>query len=297
MLREIARAGSYSAAARSLGYTQPAVSQQMRALERAVGTPLTVKAGRKVVFTDAGRELLRHAEVVLRDIAAAETSLAAIAGRRAGRVRLVVFPSGSATLVPPAAAEVRRRHPEIALSLTEAEPPESIDLVRAGECDIALAFDYPDTAEETNGLLRLPLLSDPLIALLPAEHALAARPAVRLTELADEPWIGGCPRCQEYLFTACSAEGFTPDLAFATDDNLAVQSLVAAGLGVAVIPQLLLAAARHADLATRPVEPEMRRAISAFIWPELSRVPTIRVVLDALGEAARSPRTDPLPAG
>lgn len=282
VVREVARAGSYSAAARNLGYTQPAVSQQMKALERMLGTPLTVRIGRRVVFTEAGTELVRHAELVLRDVAQAETSLAAIAGRRAGGVRVVVFPSASATLVPAAAAQVRREAPDVALSLVEAEPPESLELVRSGECDIAVAFDYPGHSEDTAGLLRLPLLDDALVALLPAGHCLAEREVLELTELADQPWIGGCPRCQGYLRHSCAPHGFTPDFTFATDDNLAIQSLVAAGLGVAVMPQLMLAAARHRDLVVRPVEPVMRRSISACTWPELGRVPSVRVVLDAL---------------
>ncbi len=292
MLHEVARTGSFSAAARELGYTQPAISQQMRALERAFGTPLVVREGRRVVFTEAGAELLRHAEELLHRVTVAQTSVAAVAGRRTGRVRLVVFPSGSATLVPPAAALVRGRHPAVTLSLAEGEPPDSLHTMRSGGCDVVLGFSYPEQEgqdeREAGGLIRLPLMSDPLLALLPAGHHLAGRGVVHLAELAGEAWIGGCPRCRGHLVDACAAAGFTPEITFATDDTLAVQGLVAAGLGVSVTPRLMLAAARRPDVVALPLEPAMHRSISAFTWPDLVRVPTVRIVLDAFREVALS---------
>ncbi|MFB9904979.1 LysR family transcriptional regulator [Allokutzneria oryzae] len=287
MLREIARTGSYSAAATNLGYTQPAISQQVKALERVYGTPLLVRLGRRMHFTEAGSELVRSAQVILAGVAAAEQRVDAIAGRRAGRVRLVVFPSGSATLVPPAAAQVRRDHPGIRMSLVEAEPPESIELVRSGECDLALTFAFLDEPNAA-GLLQVRLFSDPLVVLLPSGHSLATAKTVSLADLSEEQWIAGCALCRGHLVRICQTVGFEPDISFATDDNLAVQALVAADLGVAVVPELLLTAALRPDIVARPVNPEMRREVFLYTWPDLMRVPSVRTTVDALRQVARS---------
>jgi molybdate transport repressor ModE-like protein len=144
VLRAVARTGSLAAAARALGYTQPAVSQQMKALEKTVGTPVVVRAGRGVRLSEAGEVLLRHAGGILARLTAAEEELAAIAGLRSGRVRLASFPTANSTLVPSAVAEVRAAEPGVRVSLTEAEPPEALALLRGGECEIALAFRYPE---------------------------------------------------------------------------------------------------------------------------------------------------------
>ncbi|MDH6136625.1 molybdate transport repressor ModE-like protein, partial [Kitasatospora sp. MAA4] len=144
VLRAVARTGSFSAAARELGCTQPAVSQQMKALEKSVQLPLVVRVGRGMQLSEAGQVLLKHATGILAGLSAAEEEVAAIAGLRAGRVRLVSFPTASSTLVPPAVARLRGAHPGVRVSLVEAEPPESLAMLRGGECEIALAFRYPD---------------------------------------------------------------------------------------------------------------------------------------------------------
>ena len=146
VLRAVASTGSFSAAGRELGCTQPAVSQQMKALEASVGTPLLVRGGREMRLTQAGEALVRHASGILAGLTAAEEEVAAIAGLRAGRVRLVSFPSGSSTLVPTALAALRAAHPGTRVSLEEAEPPASVELLREGDCDVALAFRYERAA-------------------------------------------------------------------------------------------------------------------------------------------------------
>jgi DNA-binding transcriptional LysR family regulator len=287
VLREVSRTGSYSEAARRLGYTQPAISQQMRALERSVGTVLFTRAGRRMVLTEAGEALARHAAGILGGLAAAEEEVAAIAGLRAGRVRLVSFPSGTSTLVPPAIARVTERYPGLRVSFVEAEPPDSIDALRSGECDVALAFSYPEAADgETADLVRVPLLVDELLALLPAGHPGAADHETRLADLATERWIAGCPRCRGHLVHACGDAGFTPTITFATDDFVAVQGLVAAGLGVALVPRLVVAAFLHPGVVALPVLPAASREITALTMPELRGVPAVAVMLDALAQVA-----------
>ncbi|KAK1179933.1 LysR family transcriptional regulator [Streptomyces sp. NBS 14/10] len=303
VLRAVAATGSFSAAARELGCTQPAVSQQMKALEQSTGTPLLIRTGREMRLTQAGEALVRHAAGILAGLTAAEEEVAAIAGLRAGRVRLASFPSGSSTLVPTALAEMRKDYPGTRVSLVEAEPPRSVELLRAGDVEIAVAFRYPevepavaDAAEliapaegpwGKDDLVVRPLLSDRLVGVVPEGHRLAGAGAVGIGELAEEPWIAGCPRCRRHLVDVCEAAGFTPRIDFATDDYPAVIGLVAAGLGVAVLPELALESVRAKGAAMVAVEPAVRREVVALTLPDLARVPAVAAMLERLESAAR----------
>jgi DNA-binding transcriptional LysR family regulator len=288
VLRAVATTGSFSAAGRELGCTQPAVSQQMKALESSVGTPLLVRSGREMRLTQAGEALVRHAGGILAGLTAAEEEVAAIAGLRAGRVRLVSFPSGSSTLVPTALAALRAAHPGTRVSLEEAEPPASVEMLREGDCDVALAFRYEGAAgaEEWRDLVVRPLLSDRLVGLVPERHRLAAAGSVAIGDLAHEPWIAGCPRCRGQLVEVCEGAGFTPRIDFATDDYPAVVGLVGAGLGVAVLPQLAVESVRPRHARVLTLEPAVRREIVALTLPDLAQVPAVAATLEHLGRAA-----------
>ncbi len=292
VLRAVAASGSFSAAARELGCTQPAVSQQMKALEQSTGTPLLIRTGREMRLTEAGEALVRHAAGILAGLTAAEEEIAAIAGLRAGRVRLVSFPSGSSTLVPGALAAMRAGHPGTRVSLVEAEPPRSVEMLRSGDCEIALAFRYPEVrgadpaGAEWADLVVRPLLTDRLIGVVPEEHPLAGADRVGIAELAAEPWIAGCPRCRRHLVEVCESAGFTPRIDFATDDYPAVFGLVGAGLGVAVMPELALESVRPKGIRTVAVEPLVQREIVALTLPDLARVPAVGAMLDRLAAAA-----------
>ncbi|MEV4948148.1 LysR family transcriptional regulator [Streptomyces sp. NPDC053755] len=286
VLRAVAATGSFSAAARELGCTQPAVSQQMKALESSAGTPLLIRTGREMRLTQAGEALVRHASGILAGLTAAEEEVAAIAGLRAGRVRLVSFPSGSSTLVPTALAALRAAHPGTRVSLVEAEPPRSVEMLREGDCDVALAFRYGAGPAEWDDLVVRPLLADRLVGLVPDSHRLAAAESVGIAELADEPWIAGCPRCRRQLVEVCEEAGFTPRIDFATDDYPAVVGLVGAGLGVAVLPRLALESVRPKGARAVVVEPAVEREIVALTLPDLAQVPAVAATLDELGRAA-----------
>ncbi|GAA4904649.1 LysR family transcriptional regulator [Streptomyces coeruleoprunus] len=286
VLRAVATTGSFSAAARELGCTQPAVSQQMKALESSAGTPLLIRTGREMRLTQAGEALVRHAAGILAGLTAAEEEVAAIAGLRAGRVRLVSFPSGSSTLVPTALAALRADHPGTRVSLVEAEPPRSVEMLREGDCDVALAFRYAGSAAEWDDLVVRPLLTDRLVGLVPEGHRLAGADAVAIGELADEPWIAGCPRCRRQLVDVCEGAGFTPRIDFATDDYPAVVGLVGAGLGVAVLPELAIQSVRPRGARTVAVEPAVEREIVALTLPDLAQVPAVAATLDRLSGAA-----------
>ncbi|MFD4758875.1 LysR family transcriptional regulator [Streptomyces sp. NPDC058439] len=286
VLRAVAATGSFSAAARELGCTQPAVSQQMKALEASAGTTLLIRTGREMRLTQAGEALVRHASGILAGLVAAEEEVAAIAGLRAGRVRLVSFPSGSSTLVPGALAALRAAHPGTRVSLVEAEPPRSVEMLREGDCDIALAFRYGASGTEWDDLVVRPLLTDRLIGLVPEGHRLADADAVAVAELAEESWIAGCPRCRLQLVEVCEESGFTPRIDFATDDYPAVVGLVGAGLGVAVLPELAIESVRPKRARTVAVEPAIEREIVALTLPDLAQVPAVAATLDQLSLAA-----------
>lgn len=284
---EVVRTGTYSAAARSLGYTQPAITQQMKALERSVGTPLFTRVGRRMRLTEAGEALSRHAGIILENISTAQQQMNAITRLRSGRVRICAFPSANATLVPEALARLSSGHPGIRVELQENEPPESLHRLVRGECDVTLAFTYPGLHEEVpDEVEEIPLLEDQLTVMLPAGHPLARRRSVKLTDLAEERWIAGCLRCRANLLHECAKEGFAPDIAFTTDDNLVVQSLVAEGLGIAMVPALVLSFLCHGKVTGRPLDPASRRQVSAYVLREHLRIPATALVLEELRKVA-----------
>ncbi|ADU47945.1 LysR family transcriptional regulator [Intrasporangium calvum] len=301
VMKAIADEGSFTGAAHSLGFSQPAISQMVRRLEQRTGTVLVERYGRQVRLTEAGQVLARHAVGVLAALDAAEEEITAIAGLRAGRVRLQAFPSSSATLVPKALAILKRHHPDIVVTLTEAEPPESLAALRNGDCDVAVAFAYEGAdlgvLEEDLSLLQTHhLLDDEVRVVVPKSHQLADRQSVRLSDFADEEWIAGCPRCRGHLVSLADHEGFRPNVAFEIEDYVAQIGLVTAGLGVALVPDLILNAAKHEDVATLSLSPVSRRQILAVTTSDLQRVPAVAAALRALGEAAGARVDVPEPA-
>lgn len=292
VMRAIAAEGSFTAAARSLGYTQPAVSQMVRRLEERTGTVLVERNGRSVRLTEAGSILARHAVSVLAALDNAESEVAAIAGLESGRVRLMAFPSSSATLVPSALAKVKAAHPGVTVQFSEGEPPQSLAALRAGLCDLAVAFTYDGTdagrgEDDLEGLEVIDVLTDPVTIALPVDHPLADREVIRLSDLSDEHWIAGCPRCRGHLLELCDQSGFRPEVSFETEDYVAVLGLVAAGLGVALVPRLILASVTHPGVRTLPLEPASSRAVQVVTTPDLLRVPAVRATLDALCASAQ----------
>ncbi len=294
MLRAIQDAGTITGAAAQLGVGQPAVSQHVRRLERRLGAALLDRSGRAVRLTEAGEVLARHGAAVTSSLRAADAEIAALTGLRAGTVRLVAFPSSSATIVPRALAALRVRHPGLSVTLDEVEPPDSLRLLREGACDVALTFAYPGVSlgrgeDDLSGLVTRHLLDDPTTVALPAGHPLAAHPEVHLDALADEEWIAGCPRCRGHLLATADAHGFTPRIGYATDDYVAVLALVAAGLGVALLPALVgPTAERHPGVVVRPARATTVRDIHAVTTPDLLRVPAVAATFAALQAAARA---------
>jgi DNA-binding transcriptional LysR family regulator len=283
VLRAVAEHGSFSAAAEALSYTQPAVSQQIAALERRAGTTLVDRGSRGVRLTDAGRALVDHAEVVLARLAAAEAELEAIAGVRGGRVRVSAFPTAAASILPSAVALFSERHPDVELSFIQAEPGRAATMLRAAELEVAVVYEYrklaqPEFESLYEGVELHDLLDDPMYLALPRDHPLARRQRLRFEDLAGETWIqddtgGECGRLHQ---AACRSAGFEPNsLGFQSDDYNVVQGLIAAGVGVALLPALALTNVRD-DIVIRSLG---------------RRAPSRRVAAATLAGRFRSPAT------
>ena len=280
VLRAVAREGSFSAAARALDYTQPAVSHHIARLEEEVGTRLLHRTPRGVRLTEAGEALVQHADAVLARLAVAQDEIAEIAGLRSGRVRVAAFPSGSATLFPVAARALTDSHPGVQVSLVEAEPPEALELLRTGDVDVALTFGYPEVPIAARTEIESePLFDDALLLVTP----LSGRPRrSKLVDFKDDAWIAGCERCRAHLLHLAAQAGFEPRIVYATDDYVTVQSLVAAGLGVTVLPSLALRAHRRADVRATALGGDATRQVAAVVLPGPRRPPAVEAMVRAL---------------
>ncbi|MFD4992012.1 LysR family transcriptional regulator [Cellulosimicrobium cellulans] len=294
VLAAVAREGSVTAAARSLHYAQPSVSHHLARLEAEVGVPLLERHGRGVRLTAAGRLLAARAEEILGRVGAARDELDALVSLSAGRVRLAAFPSALATLVPDVVARLARDHPGLGVGLVEAEPPEALDALRRGAADVALVFEHDRSPVDVEGLRAVPVLAEELFLVRAADDAAptggdgsapGADPVLAdLAPLADAAWIAGCERCRADLVGRCERAGFTPRVAFETDDYVAVQSLVAAGAGVSLLPALALRAHRDPRVDVRALPGAARRVLAVTYGERPS--PGAAAVVDGLVRAA-----------
>jgi molybdate transport repressor ModE-like protein len=273
VLDAVAREGSMTAAATRLGYTQSAVSQAVAALEKEAGTPLLERYARGVRPTAAGEVLVRHAAILREQLERAAGDLDDHLHLRAGHLRLAAFPSAASVLVPPAVAAFRAAHPDVELAMDQAEPDAAAAGVRDGAYDLAIVFDYDfEPVLDATGLVLGDLGVDEMLVALPPGHPAAAHDIVPLAELAGETWVSSADAtCNLLLTHGARAAGFTPQVAFASDDYGAVGRLVVAGVGIALIPELASPAA--GDVV------ELRR-----LWP--APVRTLHVALPAAPSAA-----------
>jgi DNA-binding transcriptional LysR family regulator len=291
VLREVVECGSFSAAADALSYSQSAVSQAIATLEGELGAPLIERDRRGIRPTEAGAALAGHAEGILARMDDAEAEVAAIAGGRGGRLRVASFPTAGATLMPQAVARFRASHPGVEVSLAEGESEEIAPRLRAGDFDIVLLFEFEGVGERLGaGMRRFELLDDPLHLALPAEHALVRRRELQLEDLHEESWVqtSASSPCARHVVRSCHAAGFEPRVSFESDDYQTVQGLVAAGVGVALIPQLALSTTRT-DICIRALHPRspVRKVFAAT--PRAAAVtPAVATMLDVLREIARS---------
>jgi len=261
------------------------VSQHVRALERELRVPLIVRSAHGVVATEAGRVVLAHANAVAARLRAADAEVAAIADSLAGSVRLATFPTAGATLVPAAMQLMTSRTPGLEVRLVDAEPEQALALLEIGAVDAALVFHYDDepTAIAPGGLTEHPLGEEAIRLVLPVGHRLTGQERIQLADLATERWIGGCVQCSEHLVRVCSRAGFIPDVRHSTDDYVIVQSLVAQGLAIALLPELALRSVRHPGVEVRDVVGAGTRGLAVTHHPDAARMPALRALLAAFG--------------
>jgi DNA-binding transcriptional LysR family regulator len=279
---EVARSGSFTAAAELLGYTQSAVSRRVAALERAAGGPLFERQARGVRLTPAGSALHRHAVAVLEQLERAGEELAAIHRGHGGTLRVGAFATANVDLVPGALKRFAGGHPGVGLRVTEGLTARLLERLHAGALDVAVISDYPAGLPAEAGR-TVPLGEDRLLVALPAGHRLAAEPDVDLRDLAGESWIEAAPRGQPTLLvTACAAAGFTPRTGLRVAEWSGKFGFVAAGLGVTLVPELA-ARAVPADLVLRPLRgtAPVRRVYAALPPAPL---PAALELVEMLGE-------------
>ncbi|MFF9812389.1 LysR family transcriptional regulator [Streptomyces sp. NPDC014006] len=283
---EVARHGSFTVAARTLGWTQSAVSRQISSLESALGgAPLFDRLPRGVGLTEAGRTLLPHAEAVTETLRDAARELADLREAAGGRLRFGAFATADAALVPQALAAFRARHPRVRVTREEGLSPGLLDRLTAGDLDLAVVSTTGRAPLDGYDLHHL--LDEALYVAVPAGHPLAAAGApVRLAELADADWIAGSPRPEGTLLAAVR-QGFRPHVAHVVAEWTAKQGYVAAGLGVTLVPALAAASVRP-DIALLRVRAEdaPARAVYAAAPRGRSLTPAARAFVAALREAA-----------
>jgi DNA-binding transcriptional LysR family regulator len=289
ILREVARCGSFTAAARTLAYTPSAVSQQIAILEREVNVALLERGPRGVTLTEPGRVLVQRSEAVFSSLAAAESELRSLAGLNAGLLRLGWFATAGANLIPRAIAAFRQRHPGIKLDLFQGDPDECTPKLRSRELELALVYEF-EPPQQGRALLDQPdlefidLFDDTLFIGLPLDHPLARRSRIHLADLANAQWIQGVRTggTLDVLPRACRQAGFEPNIVLRTDDRTVVEGLVAAGVGVALVPQLTVPTARP-DIAVRPLDGDVlyRRVFVAMASGQY-RAPAATAMVDIL---------------
>ncbi|MGF6888939.1 DNA-binding transcriptional LysR family regulator [Nocardia sp. GAS34] len=250
LLRELARRGTIAAVADALSYTPSAVSQQLASLEREAGVPLLERTGRSVGLTPAALRLTEHADTILAVLEQAAAELATASADLTGTLRIGAFPTAVHAVLSPALVRLSRDHPRLELFVTELDPANAPDALRAHALDIALVQEYDyvprepesglDTEEFLTETVYLATLSSPTPPPPQAPPAHHPRDTEPLTAHRDSTWIAGTPGtlCHSMTVRACQAAGFTPHIRHHADDFGTVLALVAAGQGVALVPEL-----------------------------------------------------------
>jgi|SRR5215207_75995 len=288
LLRELDARGTVHGAARALGYTPSAISQQLAVLEREAGAKLIERTGRNVRLTDAGRVLVRHAATLLDGMEAAEAEVAAIAaGQPAGVVRVSAFQSAFLRIVAPAVAALARSHPDIRVEVTEAEVEEAVPALRLRQLDAVVGDEYSGQPRPVHSdLAREPLVREEVRLVLPETHPQASRSRVRMARLADERWAACQPGTghREMQIRACrELGGFEPDLRYASDDFLILVEMVRTAGACALLPDLVVGYGTPGvavrSLAEGPIDREV------FLLTRATRTPAVEAVANALHEA------------
>jgi DNA-binding transcriptional LysR family regulator len=287
ILAAIAAHGSVTKAANQLNYSQPAVSHHLARLEAETGARLVQRVGRGIRLTPEGQLLARRAAEIVGRVDTTAVELAAMVGLRTGRVRVAGFQSALAGLVPQAAASLRQDHPGIEVHLTDAHPRVALDLLRDGAVDAAVIFRYDDTTPDD--VRTTHLFDDPM-------YLLSLEPGQTLEDQRDAAWIAGCEHCRREFVDACDRVGFTPRIAYTSDDVIVEQALVAAGMGVTTMPGLALRTHRAAGIEATAL-PDFRRRVYLATYGDPPDPPATAAFTTALHQAVQQiSRDEPSPS-
>ncbi len=289
LLREVHGRGTVHGAARALGYTASAVSQQLAVLEREAGTQLLERVGRNVRLTPAGQVLVRHAGVLLAGLEAAEAELATVAaGRVAGVVRVAAFQSAFLRVVAPAVRALAADHPDVRVEATELEVEQAAPALRLQQLDAVVGDQYDGQPRAVHAdLHRELLLREQIQIVLPADHPAAAAERVAIRRLAGLAWAGCQPGTghRSMQIRVCrQLGGFEPDLRYASDDFLIQLELVRRTGAGALLPDLVLGDGAAGVAVRPPAEGPIGREV--FLLTRLNRTPAVEAVAAALGAAA-----------
>jgi DNA-binding transcriptional LysR family regulator len=280
--REVAERRSFSRAAEALALTQPAVSQQVGALERQLGAELLERGPGGLVLTEAGELLLQHANALSDRLRLADTQLGELVASAGARLQVGAFPSALASVVPDAIGALRATDPDVLVEAQEAFLEDLAAGVLAGDLHVAICFEDARAEPRAHpGLQRHELGREPMDAAVGPDHQLARRRSIRLNALAKDTWTAPSP--DHLVYRACVAAGFEPRIAYITRDPLAIRGLVAAGLAVTLVPRLL--AGQLPGIRTLRLSGDVPHRRLYALTPESGTRPAAVVFVDAVAKA------------
>jgi DNA-binding transcriptional LysR family regulator len=290
VFRAVADAGSFSAAALELDYTQSVVSHHVAQLERELGVTLIERGRRPVRLTPAGERLHVHAGAILGAARAAETELRAVAGLEAGTLRVGAFLTACASFVPAAVGKFAAAHPGVDVRVDQVEPPVALARLGDGDLDLAVVYRDEGTASPDPRLEDRKLGDDPYRIALPPGHRLARRREVALSDLRHERFaapraVAGGLQYRALVQRLCEDAGFTPNFAYALDDVTVARGFVAAGLTVAVMPEMTIQHPRP-DVVVKPLKDIAPSRTVHVLWVADRVTPGIAPMVAALADAA-----------
>ncbi|MGZ0152760.1 LysR family transcriptional regulator [Kribbella sp. WER1] len=294
LLREVHGRGTVHGAARALGYSPSAISQQLAVLEREAGTPLLERVGRNVRLTAAGEVLVRHAAALLEGVEAAEAELAAVAaGRVAGVVRIGAFQSAFIRVVAPAIRRVATTHPDIRVLAAELEVEQAAPALRMHQLDVMVGDEYDGQPRAVHAdLHREHLLREHISVVLPEDHPLAAKRRIPLKQLGELPWAAcqpGTGHREMHVRVCRELGGFEPDIRYSSDDFRILLELVRTTGAGALLTELAVDSGAPGVVVRLPAEGEVGRAV--YLLTRRTRTPAVAAVADALAAAAAHARS------
>lgn len=284
-LRAVAEHGTVIAAAEAIGYTPSAVSQQVKRLERQLGLPLLERVGRGVMLTDHGRQLCEAGGEVLAHVEAVQARIHAEVGQVSGHLRVAAFSTAIRGMLAPVASRLLREHPGLELTLTDTEPWAAVDVVASGRAEIGVAHSWGEMALVIpEHVVATPVHRDVAHVVVPTEHPLAEQTEVTAAALVEERWVA-TPEgtiCRQWLDHMHGLAGRRPRVTHVSPEYDVHLAMVAAGLGVALVPRMGRSPLPEGTRALRVRDPEPTREVVALHRRSMTSSPAVRAVVDAL---------------